>query len=136
MLTSMDGIHVMDMQGNILATNDAFCRMLGYTQEEAARLNVADWDAQWSVEELRARFREIIGKSALVETLHRRKDGTLINVEISASGVELEGQNFIFALSRNITGRKSADAVLRRHKVVIDTAIDGFWMTDMMGNLD
>ena len=31
MQTSMDGIHVMDMQGNILTANDAFCRMLGYT---------------------------------------------------------------------------------------------------------
>src|SRR3990167_1729424 len=103
MLTSMDGIHVMDMQGNILTANDAFCRMLGYTQEEAARLNVADWDAQWPIEEIRARFRELVGKSALVETLHRRKDGTLINVEISASGVELEGQNFIFSSLLDIT---------------------------------
>ena len=135
MMTSLDGVHVMDIQGNIVDANDAFCRMLGYAWEEVLGLNVAHWDAQWSVEELRARFREMVGKSAMIETLHRRKDGTLINVEISVSGVELEGQNFIFALSRDVTGRKSADAVLRRHKVVIDTAIDGFWMTDMMGNL-
>ena len=135
MMTSLEGVHVMDIQGNLVEANDAFCHMLGYAWEEVLGLNVAHWDAQWSVEELRVRFREIVGKSIMFETLHRRKDGTLINVEISASGVELEGQNFIFALSRNITGRKSADAVLRRHKVVIDTAIDGFWMTDMMGNL-
>jgi len=118
MLTSMDGIHVMDMQGNILATNDAFCRMLGYTQEEAARLNVADWDAQWSVKELRARFREIVGKSALFETLHRRKDGTVINVEISASGVELDGQHFIFASGRDITARQQAERALRESEAI------------------
>ncbi|MHB0926233.1 MAG: bifunctional diguanylate cyclase/phosphodiesterase [Gallionellaceae bacterium] len=135
MLTSMDGIHVMDMQGDILAANDAFCRMLGYTQKEVSGLNVADWDAQWPIEELQAKFRELIGKSAMFETLWRRKDGTLINAEISAFGVELEGQNFIYASGRDITGRKQAEAVLKRHKLVIDTAIDGFWMTDMMGNL-
>ena len=132
MLTSMDGIHVMDMQGNILATNDAFCRMLGYTQEEAARLNVADWDAQWSVEELRARFRELVGKSALVETLHRRKDGTLINVEISASGVELEGQNFIFASGRDITRRKQAEEALRENNAILrqltESIREVFWI--------
>ena len=134
MLTSMDGIHVMDMQGNILATNDAFCRMLGYTQEEAARLNVADWDAQWSVEELRARFRELVGKSALVETLHRRKDGTLINVEISASGVELEGQNFIFASGRDITRRKQAEEALRVAAAAFETQ-DAILITDASANI-
>ena len=135
MLTSMDGIHVMDMQGNILAANNAFCRMLGYTREEVADLNVSDWDAQWSAEELRARFAELVGNSEMFETLYRRKDGTLINAEISASGVELEAQNFIFASSRDITARKQAEAVLKRHKLVIDTSIDGFWMTDMQGYL-
>ncbi|WP_435627137.1 EAL domain-containing protein [Candidatus Ferrigenium straubiae] len=135
MTTSMDGIHIMDTQGNLLAANDAFCRMLGYTQDEVAGLNVADWDAQWPIGELRVRFRGLIGGSSRFETLHRRKDGVLINVEISASGVALEGQEFIYASSRDITGRKRYEEVLKRHKLVIDTAIDGFWMTDMRGNL-
>ncbi len=135
MLTSLDGIHVMDAQGNLLAANDAFCRMLGYTQEEIFTLNVADWDAQWTEEELRAKLSGLAGKSEMFETLWRRKDGTLVNAELSASGVELEGQNFIYASGRDITGRKNEEAALRRHKLVIDTAIDGFWMTDMKGNL-
>ena len=135
MLTSMDGIHVMDMQGNIVAANDAFCRMLGYTQKEVLGLNVADWDGQWTDEELREKFRALAGKSAMIETVHRRKDGTLIDVEISVSGVEVEGQNFIFASSRDITARKQAEAALKQHKAVIDTSIDGFWVTDMKGHL-
>ena len=135
MLTSMDGIHIMDTQGNLLLSNDAFCSMLGYAREEVSGLDVTDWDAQWTSEELRAQFMKLAGKSSMFETLWRRKDGALINVEISASGVELEGQNFIYASSRDITGRKNAEAVLKRHKLVIDTAIDGFWMTDVTGNL-
>ena len=94
MQTSVDGIHVMDEQGNIVEAKDAFCRMLGYTQEEVVRLNVADWDAQWQTVEARKRFREFIGRSDLIETVHRRKDGVLIEVEISASGVELDGCNY------------------------------------------
>ncbi|MDO8207041.1 MAG: diguanylate cyclase [Gallionella sp.] len=35
----------------------------------------------------------------------------------------------------DITQRKRADAELRRHKVIIDTAQDGFWMVDTTGNL-
>jgi len=41
---------------------------------------------------------------------------------------------FIF-LVRDITERKQAKEVLKLHKVVIDTAMNGFWMVDMAGNL-
>lgn len=134
MTTSMDGIHVMDMQGNLLAANDAFCRMLGYTQKEVSGLNVADWDAQYPVEELRAKFRGLIGKSAMFETLHRRKDGTLIDAETSASGVELEGQHFIYASSRDITGRKKAEEALRVAAAAFETH-EAILITDANANI-
>ena len=136
MKNSVDGIYVMDSQGNLVEANDAFCRMLGYSQAEVASLNVTDWNGQWPAEELQARFlRNLIGKSTIFETVHRRKDGTLLNVEVSTSSVELEGQNFFFALSRDITGRKRVEAALRQHKLVLDTSIDGFWMTNVRGDL-
>ncbi|MDD5384762.1 MAG: EAL domain-containing protein [Gallionella sp.] len=134
MMTSMDGIHVMDMQGNIWSANDAFCNMLGYTQKEVSSLNVADWDAQYPVEELRAEFRELVGKSAMIETLWRRKDGTRINVEISASGVELEGQNFIFVSGRDITERKQANELLRVAAATFETH-EGILITDANANI-
>lgn len=106
MNTSLDGIHVMDIQGNLLEANDSFCNMLGYTQEEMAHLHVSDWDAKWTADELRLAFKETMDKSIVVETLHRRKDGGLINVEISVSGRKIDGQDYIFASSRDITERK------------------------------
>ncbi|MFZ2301343.1 MAG: HAMP domain-containing protein, partial [Gallionella sp.] len=54
MMTSMDGIHVMDLNGSLVAANDAFCRMLGYTQADVHRLGVTDWDTQWPLEELQS----------------------------------------------------------------------------------
>ncbi len=134
MMTSMDGIHVMDMQGNLLSANDAFCRMLGYTLKEVSGLNVADWDAQWPVEELRAKFRELVGKSARFETLYRRKDGALINAEISASGVELEGESFIFASSRDITQRKKIEETLRVAAAAFETH-EAILITDASANI-
>ena len=106
MKTSIDGIHIMDIDGNLLEANDAFCRMLGYTQNEMAHLNVADWDAKFTTEELRSMFRETIDKSLLIEALHRRKDGTLLEVEISVSNAKLGGHYFFFASSRDVTERK------------------------------
>ncbi len=135
MTTSMDGIHVMDMQGNLIEANDAFCRMLGYSRDEVVKLNVADLDVQWSAEKLRERFNSLIGKTELFETVHCRKDGSLIDVEISAAGVELDGKGFLFASSRDITERKRAEGVMKQHERVIQTAIDGYWMTDLSGIL-
>ena len=105
MKTSLDGIHIMDIDGNVLEANDSFCHMLGYTQEEMARLNASDWDAKLTKEELREDFRKVIGKSALVRTLHRRKDGVLLDVEISATNIMLDGRYCIFASSRDVTER-------------------------------
>ena len=134
MKNSLDGIAIMDAQGNVVEANDAFCRKLGYTREEVVSLNAAAWETQQD-EEWRASFKNLIGKSAMFETLYRRKDGTLINVEVSAAGVEIDGHQYVFASSRDITARKQAEMILKQHKVVIDTSIDGFWVTDMKGNL-
>ena len=103
MKTSLDGIHIMDIDGNLLEANDAFCRMLGYTQEEVMHLNVTDLVGEFATEELRSAFKRDFGISRVIETIHRRKDGTLLNVEISISNMMLDGRYYIFASSRDIT---------------------------------
>ena len=130
MESSMDGIRVLDLQGNVVEANGAFCRLLGYTHEEVLRLNVADWDAQWSAEELRERLKEQVGKTALFETVHRRKDGGLIDVEVSTSGMEIDGQYFIFASSRDTTERKRAEANMR---AMLDNSPYLNWLKDAEG---
>lgn len=134
MQNAMDGIHVMDMQGNIVEANDAFCQMLGYTQEEVARLNVADWDAQWSVEELRERFKQLVDKSARFETVHRRKDGMLIDVEVSTTGMTIDGQFFLYAASRDITERKQAEEDIKLSAQLMNSTSDSVFLIDTEGN--
>jgi diguanylate cyclase (GGDEF)-like protein/PAS domain S-box-containing protein len=41
----------------------------------------------------------------------------------------------VFATFTDITQSKKTEEVLKRHKVIVDTAQDGFWMTDAQGNL-
>ncbi|MHB0925667.1 MAG: PAS domain-containing hybrid sensor histidine kinase/response regulator [Gallionellaceae bacterium] len=42
---------------------------------------------------------------------------------------------YLIGVSVDITERKQAEEVLKLHKLVIDTAMNGFWMIDMAGNL-
>ncbi len=135
MKNALDGIHIMDTQGNVIEVNDSFCDMLGYTREEANTLNMADWDVQWSKAELPARLQDLLDKSARFETVHRCKDGTLINVEVSATGIEIEGRVLFFASSRDITQRKKSESLMRYHTQVVSNTHEGFWGVDEKGNL-
>jgi PAS domain S-box-containing protein len=109
MMNASDSVMIVDTKGNASMVSDAFCRMLGYTQEEMANGNVADWNAQLSFDEWQAIFNDLIGKSIQIETLYRRKNGLSINVEISATGVMIAGQECIYASYRDITESKKAE---------------------------
>jgi len=140
MKTSIDAIRVMDMQGNVVEANDAFCQMMGYTHEEALKLNIADWDAQWSKEELLERLKGFIGRSgAIFETVQRRKNGSLIEVEVSATGVEIDGKHYVVASSRDITERKRNEqrneVLLKRQQVLMMSSLEGIHIMDINGNI-
>jgi PAS domain S-box-containing protein len=111
--TSIDGIVVMNYQGNVVQSSASFARMIGYTLEETQTLNVADWDAQWTKEELKLMLNreEII---PLFETRYRRKNGSEYDVEISCNRVELDGEVMNFCICRDISDRKQTELALRQ----------------------
>ena len=111
--TASDGICIFDLDGNVMQVNDAFCRMLGYTSLELLTMNVAQWDAQWPKQELLARIAMLGANNPIFETRHRRRDGSLIDVEVSASRVEIEGFPLIYNSARDITERKRTEAAFR-----------------------
>jgi diguanylate cyclase (GGDEF)-like protein/PAS domain S-box-containing protein len=139
MKAATEGIHIMDIQGNVIEANDVFCRMLGYTQEEVTKLNVADWEAQFSREEVQGKFKRLVGNTSIIQSIHRRKDGTLINVEISSTGVEIEGINYIVSLSRDISEsqriEKETDKLLRRYQTLMKNSLDAIRVMDIEGNV-
>ena len=72
--------------------------------------------------------------SALFETQQRRKDGSLVPVEISARRIERrEGPLFLFII-RDITERKHADETLRRTEQNLNLAVGrvGTWNWDLV----
>ena len=113
MQSTPECVHILDDQGKVLEANGAFCRHLGYTEEEALQLSVPDFDAKFAADEMRAVIAKLWGSHATFESVHRRKDGTLVDVEITVSGVELDGQKCLFALARDITERKRAEEEIK-----------------------
>jgi PAS domain S-box-containing protein len=111
--TSLDGLFVLDLQGKVIEVNQSFADMLGYQIDEVMRLSIYDIDARWTKEELNRGVEEFSqDKRVKFETSHRRKDGSLCTVEISASSVDWAGETVQFAICRDITARKQADLQL------------------------
>ncbi|MBI4195521.1 MAG: PAS domain S-box protein [Betaproteobacteria bacterium] len=129
---AIDGIHILDTDGNVLDANRAFCDMLGYSRDEILRMNVCDWDAQWNKEQLKTKIQEILGKRQSFETLHRRKDGAVIHVEVAVTAGSSEGRTLLFASARDITERRRAEAARHeseeRFRSVVEQSIAGLYV--------
>ncbi|MBF0482019.1 MAG: CHASE domain-containing protein [Desulfovibrionaceae bacterium] len=111
--TATDGIHVLDENGRLVLCSPSFAQMLGYTPGELAGLGVADWDIQFPAGEVVRAVREIIASPRTFETQYRGKDGAVLDVEISARGVALDGRMLLYASARDVTNRKRAQKALR-----------------------
>jgi len=131
-----DGVHILDAGGRLLDASNSFCDLLGYSNEEALRLNVTDWDVAFSPGQLHYLFAEWFHhpKRIVLETTHRRKDGALLDVEVSIFPMEFMGAKALYCASRDISERKRADQALReseeRYRLVVESAAEGFWMID------
>jgi diguanylate cyclase (GGDEF)-like protein/PAS domain S-box-containing protein len=135
-----DGIHIIDINGNIIEISDSFCAMLGYRRDEMIGMNVTQWDAKFSDAECIRLVREQFTNHnrTQFETLHQRKDGTLLNVEISGFPLELDGKQVLFNSSRDITERKRIETALLQKEGYQRALIDNFpfmvWLKDTDSN--
>jgi two-component system sensor histidine kinase UhpB len=109
---ALDGIWVAGEGGQIVQVNEAYAEMIGYSAEELLRMSIAEVEAVETPEEIAARARRIqeMGGDRF-ESRHRRKDGRIIDVEVSARFLGEEGGRTV-AFLRDVTERKRAEAAL------------------------
>jgi len=110
---SSDPIFWITPDGSIAEFNPAACASLGYADEEMTFLKMSDVDTMYSEREWRLQWEELrLKKNINFYRTHRKKDGTLIDVEINANYIEFEGMEYNCAFVRDITERKKSEAAL------------------------
>ena len=111
-----DAIFVVEGEGanagRIVAANKAAAAMHGYTVAELTAMKITDLDTA----EMAARAHEVIGRIMMgervkMEIYHRRKDGTLIPVEVNAGLLELGAKRYVLTFERDITARRRTEEV-------------------------
>jgi len=115
---AVDSVGLVDVaSGRFIEFNDAACRNLGYSRDELAALGLADIDLQWPGEGMVQRLADLHAKGAdAFETQHRRKDGEIRDVRVSAAVIEVAGRPCLAAIWSDITESKLAHEELARHR--------------------
>lgn len=116
-----EGIFLFEADGGaILETNAALRELLGYTSEELLRMTVYEIIAH-PPEEIDESIRRDLeeGSRLAGERSYRRKDGSIVDVEVSMVAVPYSGREILGSVVRDLTGRKRLEEELR-HRATHD----------------
>lgn len=106
-----DGIILYDLQSHsVLVTNAAYEQMLGYAHDEMQQLTIYDIVAH-KRGDIDRYVQSIINdnKRSIKERKHRRKDGRVVDVEVSVNVIRYMEREALCVVVRDITERKRAE---------------------------
>ena len=138
--TAMEGFWMLDLEGNLVDVNEAYCRMSGYSRQELLSLHTSDVEVNEASPELVVQHIQRIFQSGSdrFETRHRCKDGRIIEVEVIATFLKLR-ERYVFAFMRDITQRKETEEALRkaeaRYRGIFENATEGIFRTTPEGRI-
>jgi len=118
-----DGIVLLDMESRRFTEfNDAACHGLGYSREEFARLTVQDIQGVLAPDELDALLRgiETQGKARTFDSIHRRVDGSLHQVELSYQPIEIRGRSYLAGLWHDLDEKRRAAEQLLKLSLAVE----------------
>jgi PAS domain S-box-containing protein len=109
---SADGILVVNpITRQFYTCNSALCKMLGYSLEEIKNMRIADIHPVKDLPRMIQEFEKAASQDVKLTTDApvRRKDGSIITVEINASHANFGGETYIVGLFRDVTERKKQE---------------------------
>lgn len=140
----IDGFAYVDMKGFVKDCNESFKQLIGYSEEELSVLNFKDLTPpKWHDYEQNIINNQVLvrGFSDIYEKEYRRKDGSIIPVELHAFLIRNDSGEKVamWAIVRDISLRKRAEEALRRSEQKWHTLFEilpvGVSILDKKGNI-
>jgi len=134
------GMALVDMEGRILAANEATCRFLGYSPEEIVGMHL------WELAHPEDRDKELALNESLVKGKRDgylidkrfvRKHGEVVWGRLSVSLIRDPGgqPQYVVVVAEDITSRRRAEESLReseaRYRAVMEQSPDGIYLVDV-----
>ncbi|NTV45120.1 MAG: PAS domain S-box protein [Chlorobiales bacterium] len=115
----------------VLEVNRRACTLYGYSHEEF--LNVSMIDVSKYPARGKLYIKEVLKKGHYIgfETIHSRKDGTELILEINSAVISYKGSTAILSINHDVSERKHIENALRqskrRYERIVNTALEGVW---------
>lgn len=126
------GLALTDMQGKMVDVNPAYLTLIGYTKEEISHLSYWDITPKKYMAQEEAQLKEIYEKGSYgpYEKEYIHKNGSSINVRLSGTLLERDGEHFIWSSVEDITKEKHDEMRLREAALVFEHTHEGIMVTD------
>ena len=128
-----DGIMTVDLDGRITSWNPGAKAIYGYSEEEMLGEHIT-WIYLEGERDFKAFWERLLAGGSIppFEVVRRRKDGTPVNVSITASAIKDQRGRFVgvSGIHRDITERKQAELALERFRTILDQTGEAFYIID------
>jgi len=140
--SSADQVFLIDSdEMRFVDVNETACSALLYTRDELLAMGPHDIKPLHTLESLKAEFDRIFSgqSSGIIETVHQRKDGGSIPVEVRLRLVESTPRKLIIALATDVTERMKFEEDLKYQNLLLRTqnesSLDGILVLDSHDNV-
>ena len=105
---SNDAVVILDEEGAFLYANKAFIELTGYPEDEFFELTITDIDPI-DKEAWQQRFQVMVEQKSLTAEIElRRKDGSVMPIEVTANATKLDGKFIAVGVARDTQKRHDA----------------------------
>ncbi len=126
-----NGLAILDNNHKVIDVNPRFCEMTGYSPNELKNMHTWDFDALMTREKISRDFSLLNDVNQTFKTKHRRKNGEIYDVEVSAVSFYWKGERKIYCSCRDITETLEAEKSLSDREMKLNMALSiakmGYW---------
>lgn len=132
-------VYLIGRDARIQYVNQHTCDTLGYSRKEMLSMSIYDldpdyplsaWDDQWNLLKKEGKLH--------FETKQRRRDGTLVPLDLNLNFLSFGGREYNVAFAIDISERKRTGQELarisRRNELILESAAEGIFGMDKEGN--
>ncbi len=133
--TSGFGFWILEKSGKLLDVNEAYARMSGYSRSELLGMHFTNLVAH-DCELITSRIFQIVRRDNRVQKArHRRKDGTLWDVEYSASYSKKSGGHFFVIFHEIIDHTSPHQQLIHLSSEIFENSNEAIVITDVNGTI-